>query len=97
MKIKNKKFLNFLSNIMKRINLISISTTLILIFILSIIFFIINYNLTYKNKENMTNKCCTMKVENNSNDEKIVNLSNKSNLALHNLCCNNPELLNCDC
>ena len=90
--IKYKKFFNFLS-IMKRTNLISIILTSILI--MSIIFIMINCN--NKINENMTNKCCTMKVDNNSSNEKISNLSNKSNLALHNLCCNNPELLNCDC
>ncbi len=92
--IKHKKFKNFLS-IMKRINSTSISITLTSILIMSIIFIMINCN--NKINENMTNKCCTMKVDNNSNDEKISNLSIKSNLALHNLCCNNPELLNCDC
>ncbi len=92
--IKYKKFFNFLS-IMKRINLISISIILTSLLIMSIIFIMINYN--NKINENMTNKCCTMKVDNNSSNQKISNLSNKSNMALNNLCCNNPELLNCDC
>jgi len=87
-----KKFSNFLS-IMKRINPISITLTLILI--MSIIFVMINCN--NKIKENMENKCCTMKFDKTSNNEKISNLANKSKLSKYKLCCDNPELINCDC
>ena len=90
-----KKFSNFFS-IMKRINSISITLTLTLIFIMSIIFIMINYN--NKIKENMNNnKCCNVEIDKNYNDQKIGTTVNKSKLAVNKLCCNNPELVNCDC
>lgn len=95
MKIKKNNFENYLTNITKKLNLISKSKILILILILSIIFIIINSH--NKSKENMDNKCCSMTIDKNHNDEKIGNLANKAKLSRHKLCCANPDLVNCDC
>ena len=93
--MKKNNFENYLTNISKKLNLIPKSKILILILILSIIFIIINNE--NKSKENMDNKCCTMTIDKNHNDEKTGNLANKAKIARHKLCCANPDLVNCDC
>ncbi len=91
----NKKFSN-LFKYYEKINLISITLILTLILIISIIFIMINCN--NKIKENMNNnKCCNVEIDKNYNDQKIGTTVNKSKLAVNKLCCNNPELVNCDC
>ena len=55
-------------------------------------------NCNNKIKENMNNnKCCNVEIDKNYNDQKIGTTVNKSKLAVNKLCCNNPELVNCDC
>jgi len=93
MKINN--FHNYLTNITKKLSLISKSKILMLILILSIIFIIINSE--NKSKENMDNKCCTVNIDKNYNDEKTGSLANKAKIARQKLCCDNPDLVNCDC
>ena len=104
MKIKKNTFQNYFNNIIKKLNILSRSTVFIFIFILSIIFILFNCdnktkeNMNNKTKENINNnKCCTMNIDKNYNDEKIGNLGNKAKLSLYKLCCKNPDLVYCDC
>lgn len=52
---------------------------------------------SFENMDNKNNKCCTVETDNTFNDPDIGNLANKAIMANNRLCCDNPDLVVCDC